>query len=188
MDGIFKKDNVYVYVDNKEERDGVQGEDMDALVYSPDSDYVRSHVYLYGGRLYLEHSYSTSVLCLKVDGIPIYELCYEENYEYTLDDRFKIDKIVAFLNQIENLGIDTFLENYKNQLQQFKAEMEEKVEKMQQEQSIQFDENKKTYIDSIRQLIANLTCMIFCLLINMNAGLDNQTYTDAYNEIVNLYF
>lgn len=37
-------------------------------------------------------------------------------------------------------------------------------------------------------MISELIGMIFCLLINMNAGLDNQTYTDAYNEIINLYF
>lgn len=188
MDGIFKKNNVYVYVNNKEERDGVQEEDMNALVYSPDSDYVRSHVYLYGGRLHLEHTYSTSELCMKVDGIPIKEIAYNEETIFSFIRGFSLEKVTAFLNQIENLGIDTFLENYKSQLQQFKAEMEDKAEKMEQEQAVQFDENKSTDIASLRNMINKLTCMIFCLLINMNAGLDNLTYTDAYNEIINLYF
>ena len=42
--------------------------------------------------------------------------------------------------------------------------------------------------DQLKKFINELTCIIYCLLINMNAGLDNQFYTDAYNEIINLYF
>ena len=187
MEGIFKKDNVYVYVDDKEERDGIQKEDMSALIISLESRYHK--VFLYGGRVLLEYYLNgLSKFTLSVDGNPINELSYSERTGYSLYGRFEVGRIVAFLNQMENLGIDTFLENYKSQLQQFKGEMEEKLGKMEQEQSIQFDDNKKTSIDSIRKLIANLTCMIFCLLINMNAGLDNQTYTDTYNEIINLYF
>ena len=67
----------------------------------------------------------------------------------------------------------------------FKKELEIKVEEIEQEQSVQFDEDKSTFLTSLKKFINELTCIIFCLLINMNAGLDNQYYTDAYNEIIN---
>lgn len=187
MEGIFKKDNVYVYVNNKEKRDDIQEEDMDALVYSPDFDYGKRYVCLYGGRVTL-NCQTYSELDLKVDGILIQHIQYNDNLWFTLSGTLNIDKVTAFLNQMENLGIDTFLENYKKQLVNFKKEMEEKLEKMEQEQSDHFDEKKVSSISTLKKAILKLAFAIFCFLINMNAGLDDQTYTDAYNEIVNLYF
>ncbi len=187
MKGIFKKDNVYVYVNNKEKRDDIQEEDMNALVYSPDSEYGKEYVCLYGGRVYLGYN-DYSSLKLSVDGISIRQIQHSDNYWFTLSESLDMKKVTAFLNQMENLGIDTFLDNYKKQLVNFKKEMEEKVGKMEQEQSIHYEDYIAKRITSLRNALTHLACIIFCLLINMNAGLDNQTYTDAYNEIINLYF
>ncbi len=187
MDGIFKKDNVYVYVTNKGRRNDIQEEDMTTLVYSPDSEYEKQHVSLYGGRVYLHWSGYYS-LRMSVDGISIGQILHNDNLWFVLSDSLGLGEVTAFLNQMENLGIETFLENYKKQLVNFKKEMEEEVEKMEQEQSIHFDEKKVSSISNLKRAIVKLAIAIFCLFINMNAGLDNQTYTDAYNEIINLYF
>ena len=192
MDGIFKKGNVYVAVINKSERDDVDKDDMDTLIMTLENKYHNK--YLYGGRVCIEKPYVLSskageiLLHLKVDGISIQQINCRDNFDCYLSDSLNLEKVIAFLNQMENLGIDSFLENYKAQLQQFKIEMEEKVEKMEQEQSVNYNEDRNESITSLKVMIAKLTCMIFCLLINMNAGLDNQSYTDAYNEIINLYF
>ena len=187
MDGIFKKDNVYVYVTNKGRRDDIQIEDMTTLVYSPDSKYEKQQVSLFGGRVYL-NSTGYYYINMRVDGIRISHILHDNDLWFVLSDSWGLGEVTAFLNQMENLGIETFLENYKKQLVNFKKEMEEEVEKMEQEQSIHFDEKKVSSISNLKRAIVKLAIAIFCLFINMNAGLENQTYTDAYNEIINLYF
>lgn len=184
MEGIFKKDNVYVVVRYKNVRNDIQEDEMDTLVYSHDDKY-RKEGLLYGGRVIIKKGFYYGTTEIRVDGISIKVIKESElSLTYSLD----IEKATAYLNQIENLGVDSFLENYKQQLIDFKKEIEEKLEKEEQQQSVQFDEERNEYITSLKNVINQLICVIFCLLINMNAGLDNQCYTDAYNEIINLYF
>ena len=185
MNAIFKKENVYVAIKGKNFRDGINLEDVDSLIFSPQYKYKKNEVSLYGGRVYL-HYYNDD-LTFAIDGIPIREI---RNYKngFFASSSMEVDKAAAFLNQIENLGVDSFLENYKSQLQEFKNIIEIQAEKIEQEQSQQFDKDKSAFLTSLKNLINELTCILFCLLINMNAGLDNQFYTDAYNEIIYLYF
>ena len=171
MNAIFKKENVYVAIKGKDTREDIQCEEMDTLIFATHYEYEKQKVYLYGGRVYLEnYGYNGLDIKISIDGIPIREISYNNK------------------DSIENLGIDSFLDNYKSQLQEFKKDLEAQAEKIEQEQSIQFNEDKSTFLVSLRRFINELSCIIFCLLINMNAGLDNQFYTDAYNEIINLYF
>ena len=44
-------------------------------------------------------------------------------YAIVPGDPGRVEKIAAYLNQIENLGVDSFLENYKLQLQELKKEI-----------------------------------------------------------------
>ena len=190
MNAIFKKENVYVAIDGIDTRDDIQCEDMDTLIFATQYKYKKQKVILYGGRVYL--SSFNDDLTISVDGVPIIrEIGYNKNDDrigFFVRTSMGVRKAAAFLNQMENLGVDSFLENYKIQLQEFKKDLEIQAEKIEQEQSVQFDENKSTFLTSLKKFINELTCIIFCLLINMNAGLDNQYYTDAYNEIINLYF
>lgn len=188
MIGIFKKDNVYVTVIDQFTRKDIQKENMDTLIFSPENEYHKKEVLLYGGRVSLKEKNSYYDVSLSIDGIKIQYIQYSDYLGYDLSEKLNIEKATAYLNQMENLGIDTFLENYKQQLVTFKKEMEEKLEKMEQEQSLHYDEKKVFPIQTLKKQIFELAITIFFLLINMNAGLDNQTYTDAYNEIFNLYF
>lgn len=186
MNAILKKENVFVAIKSKDFRDDINLNEVGSLIYSSDSYYEKRRVGLYGGRVYLEY-YTEHNLTITIDGIPIREIGYDKELPFT-QIIITVFKATAFLNQIENLGIDSFLENYKSQLQEFKKDLEIQAEKIEQEQSVQYDENKSIFLSYLRKFIIELTCIIFCLLINMNAGLDNQFYTDAYNEILNLYF
>lgn len=177
---ILKHENVYVVVDNYL-REEFTPEEVNELVYDYDSNVNRI---LYGGRVHLSYS-NGDFAEMKVDGISICEIGFEEKVGFTLDDRIAIEKITAFLNQIENLGVDTFLENYKKRLQDLKTEVESMVSNIEQEHT---DQQEKSNLVSLKNFIGKITCIIFALLVNMNAGLDNQSYIDAYNNIVNLYF
>lgn len=190
MNAIFKKENVYVAIKSKDTREDIQCEEMDTLIFATHYEYEKQKVYLYGGRVYLEnYGYNGLDIKISIDGIPIREISYNNKDSFFFAQvAMTVSKATAFLNQIENLGIDSFLDNYKSQLQEFKKDLEAQAEKIEQEQSIQFNEDKSTFLVSLRRFINELSCIIFCLLINMNAGLDNQFYTDAYNEIINLYF
>ena len=184
MNAIFKKENVYVAIIGNNLRDEINLNEVNSFIY----DYTtKDDVYLYGGRVHLHYATDETCAHLEVDGIPVQEVCPPKT-GFSINSAISLSKATAFLNQIENLGIDSFLENYKSQLQEFKKDLEAQAEKIEREQSMQFDEDKSTFLVSLRRFINELSCIIFCLLINMNAGLDNQFYTDAYNEIINLYF
>lgn len=121
---------------------------------------------------------------LHVDGIEILSISKDGHfhiYNYP-------SKVVAYLNQIENLGVDSFLENYKQQLQQIKLEFESYADGIQQELAINYDEKKAEKLSNYKEFILTLGCVIFVLLINMNAGLQNQDYINAYDNIINTYF
>lgn len=142
MDGIFKKDNVYVCVTG-DVRDDIDEENMNSLIYTQESQYNKRYVLLYGGRVSINYS-SNSYVNFIIDGIIIQEISSDTGaFEFSFVGYLSLVKATAFLNQIENLGVDTFLDNYKKRLIDFKTELEEKVEKMEQEQSVNYSEKKK---------------------------------------------
>ena len=184
MNAIIKNENVYVVVRSKDAVNCESLKSSENLIvyddrYSPDKS-------LYGGRVCVSY-YSSGDTRITVDGIKIHD--FSQSYsEINTNCKFSFEQIAAFLNQIENLGIDSFLENYKKQLQELKKEFEVMAENLQQELSVNQDNDKIKLLKSLKKTLLVMTCLIFSLLINMNAGLTNQHYTNAYDTVVNMYF
>lgn len=185
---IFKQENVYVVV-NRALREEFAEQEIDELVF--DSKSAGKTFILYGGRVVVRNSpsdiYGYITTSMFVDGILIRQIEYDD-YNYHLNDELRIDKIAAFLNQIENLGVDTFLGNYKERLEELKKEIETLINKIVQTPSDQLAETASSHLDSLKDILAIITCTFFALLMNLNAGLENNDYTEAYNTIMNLYF
>ena len=100
-----------------------------------------------------------------------------------------MQKITAYLNQIEQLGIDTFLENYKTALETFKTDIMALCEKYESllNEEVPYLESANTYkifLDRARSCLTILTIILFSLACNMKTGLDNHVYEDAYNEVL----
>lgn len=184
MKGIFKNENVYVYIDDKNVyKDSIKEVNMFIIGGN------KHRCLLYGGRVEIEHyylngSYLDYGFNLHVDGIEILKI-NKDGHFYIYNSP---SEVVAYLNQIENLGVDSFLENYKQQLQQIKLEFESYADGIQQELAINYDEKKTEELSKYKKFILTLGCVIFALLINMNAGLQNQDYINAYDNIINTYF
>ncbi len=168
MDAIIFKDNVYVYIESKECKDEniMQKEEVFKLPGIYD---------LYGGRVEIRLYNNTSNLI--IDGISIIRL---DEY-YSLDENLRLNTICAYLNQIHQLGIDTFLANYKVAIENLKIET---INKLNESKTT----NNKTLISDLNDILDKLTAILFALWMNMNAGLDNHIYTETYNNIINLYF
>ncbi len=183
MKGIFKNENVYVYIDTDKDP---QCELKDNKAFIIGDKHI-DDAFLYGGRVVVKckhYSFDEDRLSLLVDGIAIVKVYnYAEFYKYNT-----ATEVLAYLNQIENLGVDSFLENYKRQLQQAKLEFEAFADGLQQELAINYDEKKAEELSKYRKFILTLGCILFALLINMNAGLQNQDYINAYENIINTYF
>jgi hypothetical protein len=188
MEAIFKIENVYVVVRNNNLREGVNLSESNNLIVLRDRNTVAKH--LYGGRVVVE-CYRDGDCKLDIDGVTIQQLMTSESNGFChlyLDLYHSLEQVAAFLNQIENLGVDSFLENYKLRLQELKNEVELKAEKLEQELAIEDNSDKSRVLTEFRKFIVTLTCIIFSLLVNMNAGLENHQYTEAYDQIINLYF
>ena len=184
MEGIFKNENVYVYIDDENVyKDSI--EEVNMFIIGGN----KHRCLLYGGRVEIKHYkingyYKNYGFNLHVDGIEILKINKDGHFHiYNLPS-----EVVAYLNQIENLGVDSFLENYKQQLQQIKLEFESYADSIQQELAINYDEKKAEELSKYKKFILTLGCVIFALLINMNAGLQNQDYINAYDNIINTYF
>ena len=122
MKGIFKNENVYVYIDTDNEPTSQIDEEKAFIVGEGKNSNI-----LYGGRVKVSYlcyrngwNINYDTLSLKIDGIEIRKLYSNA----TFYESSTPSEIVAYLNQIENLGVDSFLENYKQQLQQKKIEFE----------------------------------------------------------------
>lgn len=194
MDAIFKNGNVYVAVMKKDARKEIDFSDSMDLILCKIEDVTKN--LLYGGRVSLElhkenpnSAYCHSNLCdIVIDGIKLKKLVARDSGQVVSLSYFSLEQAAAYLNQIENLGVDSFLENYKLQLQGLKSELEAQADGLQQELALNFNDDKAKVLDSIKKVILSLTCIIFSLLVNMNAGLENHHYTEAYDNIINLYF
>lgn len=187
MKAIFKNQNVYVIVNVEDDVFNNNDIVLSNIVYPCPQDSF-SEIILYGGRIIVYGYRDRSNFSFSVDGISLKRFSTARGKYYIDGDYcWEITDIAAFLNQVENLGIDTFIENYRNQLQAMKEELKTESEKLEQELSARFDEDKSSILDSIRATIRELGCIIFLCLIHMNAGLENHLYTEACDAVVGMF-
>ncbi len=196
MKTIFFQNGVYVCSEEEFdfEDDDNKVKTDDSIIVSVDSPYDSDSRLLYGGRVkvYLERHECN----LTVDGIEIKGFDNKSSNEscamiYVTDD-LTTQKVTAYLNQIEQLGIDTFLENYKTALENFKADIMvlcEKYESLlkEEEPNSGSANTYKDFLDRARACLTILTIILFSLTCNMKTGLDNHVYDDAYNEVLAEY-
>lgn len=190
---IVKQENVYVVIeidDETFEKNYEEYKNNENFIMWERSWKHYNRCGLYGDRVYVGEDY------IEIDGKRLINIdaniTYNASYSrYNLSNSFKctfnIKEIVAFLNQIENLGLDAFIDNYKLQLQNFKKELETIAEVMQNDLAIHYEEDKAKEINILRNKILYLTFLICGLLIKMNAGLSNQHYIDAYDMATSIF-
>jgi hypothetical protein len=189
MEGIILHDGIYVYIENDDlTNDSIANADKCTLIIDKDSD--TWDVFLYGGRVGL-HSEDYSTLIFSIDGIIIQDIkpCYlqsgSDSYCYgKMNNDLSFPKVTAYLNQIAHLGVDTFLDNYKKNLEDFKAQMNEMATALENELKENEDSDKAQLLQKVKNLIFNIIIILFSLSINMNAGLDNRQYVEAYEAII----
>jgi hypothetical protein len=185
MERIILHDGIYVYIKN--------GSIANADEYiSILEDRYKSESNLFGGRV---HVYATGLngdgVGLTIDGINIIDIkegkITSNNVSYTYGKRssdLSFPQVTAYLNQIEHLGVDTFLDNYKKNLEDFKAQMNEMATALENELKENEDSGKAQLLQKVKNLILNIIIILFSLSINMNAGLDNDRYEDAYEAVI----
>jgi hypothetical protein len=185
MERIILHDGIYVYIKN--------GSIANADEYiSILEDRYKSESNLFGGRV---HVYATGLngdgVGLTIDGINIIDIkegkITSNNVSYTYGKRssdLSFPQVTAYLNQIEHLGVDTFLDNYKKNLEDFKAQMNEMATALENELKENEDSDKAQLLQKVKNLIFNIIIILFSLSINMNAGLDNRQYVEAYEAII----
>lgn len=179
---ILFKNGVYTLIEHSLTDKEIEelSKDKSFVVSSTKSGSGLNTFSLYGGRVKIEREESwygsslQSKFQLFIDGFEI------TKKEYILD------KITAYLNQIEQLGVDTFLANYKAAIIAEKEELSAMCDKLAAELQLRENEEKEEKLSRLRSKIEDLIGLLFLLTINMNAGLDNQAYIDAYAESENV--
>ena len=191
---ILFKNGVYVSILHhlKDEEIDKLSEEKSFIVSSYNERWGMKNFPLYGGRVnILLEKYKTDYLdpqmSLFVDELKICGGYIRNQYSWEREPGIKLrSQIVAYLNQIEQLGVDTFLANYKAAIIAEKEELSAMCDKLAAELQLRENEEKEKTLSRLRRKIEDLIGLLFLLTINMNAGLDNQTYIDAYAESENV--
>lgn len=182
---LFKKDGVYVVIPEIDDAKYEEVKNDPSLVYHYGgwSLTAKKKSILYGGRV-IVHAGGNAECCLKIDGLNI--VCYQKG---NWDERpfIPLDIVAAYLNQIENLGVDTFLQNYKAQMQALKDQLTEFSNQLAADLAIQEDAEKSRTLANIRKALLSLIWLVCTLSIHLNAGLDNYQYIDAYESVISQY-
>lgn len=171
MEAILFNKGVYVYTNTTAN----WSDDVNKYIITTNTQYGRKS--LYGGRVQI----SLRLGHFLIDGIWMLNFYSNGKHDSNIDG----SKMVAYLNQIEQLGVDTFLANYKQSLVQAKGELCVLCDKLENELSIHEDEDKAKVLTQLHETITAIVFILLALMINMNAGIDNHVYVDAYDEIVN---
>ena len=174
MEAIFLINGVYVCMDKELDSDRIEEEQT--LIISNYGSRV-----LFGGRVVVD--FDGDSCHFYIDGI---ELLNYDKYYPNISRYFKYGTIAAFLNQIEQLGVDTFLSNYKEAVKSFKDEVSALSCQLEADLQVDEDEGKRKMLTNLRYIMDRLIGLLFVLSIKMNAGLDNQTYISAYDECENI--
>ena len=189
MEAILLKNGIYIGVDTYVDKslDDSKIQESKELVYCDESD----SAILFGGRVHVSCYQGWH---LSVDGISIKKLCstswhYDNDgfYYAKVDSSLDTAQVTSYLNQMQQLGVDTFLANYKQSLEKSKEELSVICDKLESELSVQENEIKKKFLGKLRDVIIELVVILFALMVDVNVGLDNHNYVDAYNKIVNEY-
>ena len=176
---ILKKGNVFIYASY------LKDEVKNDTSYIIDEKSGLSSKWLYGGRVRIQYYGGWR---LTIDGITIFGIGIPDGQgQGVLGELLSVSTLVAYLNQMEALGIDSFLKNYKETMQEFKNEMSENAEKLEADLTITKDDMRISRLRGIQDILHKLSFIILALSINMFAGHDNHVYEEAYQSIINVY-
>ena len=176
MDAILKKDNVFVYVKDL----SYEVEKNSSFISSPYTSFE-----LYGGRIQCDGNYDNvhDALCyLYIDGINIVN-------DWGINDPndLPIRTVVAYLNQMEALGIEAFLENYKKALQEFEKELSGMEERLARCLTINDDGDERQRLNNIVDIHFKVSTEIFRLSKHMPINVENQKYEEVKQDFLSQF-
>ena len=136
---------------------------------------------LFGGRVVLTMKDNRKGE-LSVNGI---DIC--EGTQDALTSDLSGETIAAYLDLMNSLGIDTFLEYYKKVVKEYRDEMSALEEAFEDRSADNRDIEARKGLSTIRDIRFRLSFMVFNLSILMPTGISDSQYEEAYNSIVSRY-
>lgn len=142
--------------------------------------YDKEDAYLYQNRVSISYRYGTLTgWHLTVCG---YEIMGFEDF-----GNLNIHLVADILNQIEQLGIDAFLANYKAKVEEYRLLLKQEERETMDKLSLHEDDNLKKTLANTRNKLSQMLVLIFMLSLHIPCGIDNTQYENAYQAIVAQY-
>ena len=136
---------------------------------------------LFGGRVVLTMKDNRKGE-LSVNGL---DIC--EGTQDALTSDLSGETIAAYLDLMNSLGIDTFLEYYKKVVKEYRDEMSALEEAFEDCSADSRDIEAQKGLSTIRDIRFRLSFMVFNLSLLMPTGINDSQYEEAYNSIVSRY-
>ncbi len=147
----------------------------------------------FGGRIQIK-GYSNNISNFLVDNIDILKFNMNKGtyQEYFIAP--SVIDIVTYLNAIETYGVDTFLDNYKKTITEYKDNLENVLTHKQVSLTEASDKATDKFITKIiidiKDIIEKLTiiyALLFALNIHLTLEIENEKAISVYNQIEQMY-
>ncbi|HHT97303.1 MAG TPA: hypothetical protein GXZ90_05360, partial [Clostridiales bacterium] len=133
---------------------------------------------LYGGSVIVKHNEKDEDMAfLLVNGVEIININTMKEGEKELSKILHLSTIVQFLNAIEINGVEAFVQNYKESLEQLQVDLKDLKE---EKESALPTLTEESLIEKVKKEIMNINNLLYCLIgllfncrLFITAGLEN---------------
>ncbi|WP_430934014.1 hypothetical protein [Saccharicrinis sp. 156] len=197
IEGIHFKDNICVYIKHKKEIEydaDIEG----ALNIAKEAieeweNKIRKSCIVY--RDYKEYNYYTTegqlfggrvlVKCLDrnnsitIDGLQVYSMQHGE-----VTDEFSFEEATAILNAMATYGVDGFLKNYRENLQEWRTYYTEQLEGEELVTDASESDEINEKVLKLKNTIKTISSIVYALLMHMTLSIENEVIQNIYNQII----
>lgn len=200
MNAIIFQNGIYVYIQDPNDEQhypiphegNIEAINKDKNIIIMNSGNIRKdRTMLYGGRVEVASTQRGRNYSIEIDGIIIYGNI-NKNHDYKLyyiDGCLPPSTVVSILNQIEQLGIDAVMKNYRDIIQKQQDELIETLNKIKNyPESQEITKDEQAQLKFFPDIIEIISGVLYYLALILATGIELAQYVNAYEDAIITYF
>jgi hypothetical protein len=197
IEGIHFKDNICVYIKHQKEIEydaDIEGAlniaeeaikewenkiRKSCIVYRGynDSCYYTAEGQLFGGRVLVKCKYGNN--SITIDGLQVYSMQHGD-----ITCEFSFGEATAILNAMATYGVDGFLKNYRENLEEWRTYYTEQLEGEELVTDASESDEINEHVLKLKNTIKTISSIVYALLMHMTLSIENEVIQNIYNHII----
>lgn len=200
MNAIIFQNGIYVYIqDPNDEQHYPTPHEGNIEAINKDKNIIslnlgnlgKGQAMLYAGRVEIKSYKNLGEYEIFIDGIKIYgAIISHPNVDmYILQETIRPSIVISILNQIEQLGIDAVMKNYRESIQKKQDELIETLDKIKNyPENQELTKQEKAQLRFFPGIIDNFSEVLYYLALILATGIELAQYVNAYEDAIITYF